>query len=333
MKKLYTIFLAAVSLSGVNAYSQCSVVVTGQTDVTCFGACDGSVQLTTVGTPTYVYSWAPGGQTVQNPNDLCAGTHTVTMTDANSCVATATVTITEPSELVTAPSTTHVTCFGNCDGSAQSNPSGGTFPYTESWQPGGPNNMCPGTYTVTVTDFNGCTATNTVTITEPAQLSVSSTSTNASCPTCSDGTATATVSGGTGPYSYDWSPGTQNSPTATGLTPGSYTICVTDNNNCTMCDTVVVGFVTGVATQDGLYGISIYPSPATDNINLVVTTPGPADMRVTLYDLTGKAILTDESAANKGTTRSYSLAGYAPGIYMVQVEINGSRMTQKVIKQ
>ncbi len=327
MKKLYSTLIAAALFSGVNLYSQCSVVITGQTDVSCFGACDGSVQVTTVGTPNYTYSWAPGGQTVQNPANLCAGTHTVTMTDANSCVATATVTITEPSQLTTAPSTTNVTCAGNCDGSAQANTTGGTFPYTENWQPGGPTNMCPGTYTVTVTDFNGCIATNTVTITEPAQLSVTSTSTDASCPTCSDGTATATVSGGTGPYSYDWSPGTQNSPTATGLTPGSYTICVTDNNNCTMCDTVAVGFVTGVVTNDGLYGISIYPNPATDNINLEVTSPGPAEMRVTLYDLTGKTIFTDESPAGR---KSYGLEGYAPGIYFVQVEISGSRMTQKL---
>src|SRR5574337_357746 len=126
MKKIY--FALAALLSGTSLFAQCTVQITGSTPATCFGACNGTATVATVGVPTYTYMWMPGGQTVQNPTDLCAGTHTVTMTDANSCVATATVTITEPSDIQVVSGVQDVTCNGACNGVAGLTVTGGTTP-------------------------------------------------------------------------------------------------------------------------------------------------------------------------------------------------------------
>jgi hypothetical protein len=242
MKKLY-LFLSA-TLLWQGTFCQCSVTVTGSTNATCNGNCNGSATLTTVGTPSFSYSWAPGGQTIQNPTNLCAGVHTVTMTDASACQATATVNITQPAVLTGTTTQVNVTCNGNCNGSINLTPTGGTTPYTYSWSPGGATTedvsaLCAGTYTVTITDANNCTSTVTATVTQPAVLNVAAT-TNTGCGSACDKSGIATPSGGTSPYTYLWSPGGQTTSTATGLCAGTFQVTVTDANGCTANGVVTI---------------------------------------------------------------------------------------------
>ncbi|TND07251.1 MAG: fibronectin type III domain-containing protein [Bacteroidetes bacterium] len=242
MKKIY-LFSALLFASPV-AYSQCSVVISGSSNVSCFGACDGSASTTMIGVPPATYAWAPGGQTIQNPTDLCPGTHTVTMIDANSCQATATVTITEPADLTLSSAGTNASCSGACDGSATVTPSGGVFPYTYSWAPSGSitntaGGLCAGTHTCTVTDFNGCSKFTVITITEPAALTVVTSSNNVNCFGDCNAIAAATPSGGTPNYSYSWSNGCSTA-TCTNLCAGSHTVTVTDSMGCTAADTITI---------------------------------------------------------------------------------------------
>ncbi len=212
-------------------------VVTG---IACNGNCDGSITLSpTGGTSPYTYSWLPGGETTPSISNLCAGTYTVTLTDANGCTATEAFTIADPSLLTAAGSGTDVSCNGDCDGTAMVTVNGGTSPYTYFWSPGGEttasiSNLCPGTYDVLVTDANGCTANASVVVAEPAPLFSNVTGTDMSCNGVCDGTATAAPSGGTGPYTYLWSPGGQTTASITGLCAGSYSVVVTDANGCTV---------------------------------------------------------------------------------------------------
>lgn len=216
------------------------------TNVLCNGACNGTATSTvTGGTAGYTYSWAPGAQTTPNLSGLCAGTYTLTVTDANGCVASNQVTITQPPALLVAPTGINVTCFGSCNGIATANASGGTPGYTYSWAPSGGNgpiasNLCPGTYTVSVTDANGCQGSGQVIITQPSQLLANSSGTNVTCNAACNGSATANGSGGIGPYTYVWNPGNINSQTISPLCPGSYTVTVTDANNCTANGTVTI---------------------------------------------------------------------------------------------
>ena len=199
------------------------------------------------GTLNYSYLWSSGGQTTATATGLISGTHTVTVTDGEGCVTTATAIITEPAPIaISFANQVNVSCFGGNNASISSVVSGGTPNYTYNWMPGastGANasSLAAGTYTLTVTDANNCTANNTVTITEPlAPLTVTSTISNVSCTGGSNGSVTAIPAGGTAPYTYIWNPSGQTTITATGLTAGVYTVTVTDNLNCTTTGTYTV---------------------------------------------------------------------------------------------
>ena len=141
-------------------------------------------------------------------------------------------------------SVTDVSCYGGSDGSATATPSGGTSPYTYQW-PGGRNSavvsdFAAGVYEVTVTDSKGCTATASVTITEPSVLTVSIGSvTDVSCNGGSDGSATATPTGGTSPYSYAW-PGSRTTAVVSDFAAGMYEVTVTDANGCTATASITI---------------------------------------------------------------------------------------------
>ncbi|KIC89526.1 SprB repeat-containing protein, partial [Flavihumibacter solisilvae] len=134
----------------------------------------------------------------------------VTVTDAMGCITTATVTITEPPLLAASTTANNADCFGTATGSATVNVSGGTAPYTYSWntlpvQTGATaTGLTAGTYTVTVTDAAGCITTATVTITEPPVLAATTVGNNVDCFGTATGSATVNVTGGTAPFTYSW---------------------------------------------------------------------------------------------------------------------------------
>ncbi len=202
------------------------------------GASNGSASATVGGgAAPYTYVWSPSGGVAATANNLMAGSYTVTVTDANGCSSNSTAAVSNaggPSILASVG--TNVNCNGASTGSASVNVNGGTGPFTYSWSPAGgtgttANNLIAGTYTVSVTDANGCASTQTVTITEPSAMSLVTNSIATSCG-ASNGSATVNVSGGTGTYTYVWSPGGGNGSTANNLSGGAYTVTVTDGNGC-----------------------------------------------------------------------------------------------------
>jgi gliding motility-associated-like protein len=233
-----------------------SASISAQTNVSCYGGNNGSATVSvTGGTTSYSYSWSPTGGSLAKASDLTAGTYTVTVTDANKCITIATAIITQPQTALSASisSQTNVLCYGGNNGSAIAAASGGTQPYSYSWNTkpaqtsDTANNLAAGTYTVTVTDSNGCIATTTAIITQPlAALSASiSSKTNVSC-FGGAGSASVSVSGGTQPYSYLWSTiPPQTTDTATSLSAGTYTVTVTDSNNCSTTASVIITSPTG----------------------------------------------------------------------------------------
>ncbi|MFN5635850.1 MAG: gliding motility-associated C-terminal domain-containing protein, partial [Flavobacteriales bacterium] len=207
------------------------------TDVTCNGLNNGTASVTASGgSAPYTYLWN-NNATSTTVSNLSPGNYTVTVTDANGCTASANVNITEPTILGASSTSTDVTCNGLNNGTASVTASGGTAPYTYLWSNGptsaNVSNLAPGTYSVVVTDANGCTVSANVNIIEPAILGASTTSTNISCNGLNNGTANVTASGGTAPYTYLWN---NNSTFATvaNLAPGNYSVTVTDANGCTV---------------------------------------------------------------------------------------------------
>jgi gliding motility-associated-like protein len=207
--------------------------ISSSQNISCYGAANGTATVTaTGGTGNYTYSWNTSPvQTNQTATNLSAGTYTATVTDENACTSTTTVTITEPiAFIVTSTQTAPINCFGG-NATVTISALGGAPPYSGT----GTFTVAAGTYTFTVFDANNCTATTTITVSQPSALSATISSvSNVSCNGGSNGTATVSVTGGTGGYSYSWSTTpVQNAATAVNLASGTYTVTITDVNGCT----------------------------------------------------------------------------------------------------
>ena len=240
----YTVTITDVngctSTSNITITEPTPLVITGTitNNVSCFGGTNGSASvIASGGTSPYSYLWS-NGSTNTSITNLAAGTYTITATDANGCTDTTSVVITEPTLLIASTAvTTNVSCNGGNDGAAAALGVGGTAPYTYAWSNGATTSsitgLSAGTYTVTITDANGCTDDEPVTITEPTPISVSTVLVNnVSCNGGSDGVATIFGSGGSAPYSFAWSNGSTNA-VAAGLSAGTYIVTLTDFNGCT----------------------------------------------------------------------------------------------------
>lgn len=215
-------------------------------NVNCFGNSTGSINLNvTGGTSPYSYNWS-NGSTSQNISNLAAGTYSVTITDANNCTAVLSgIVISQPSASLagSVTATQNVSCTGGGNGSIDLTVTGGTSPYSYNWSNGAStedlSGLGTGSYTVTITDVNGCTTTVTETITQPASSLASgiNASGNVNCNGGNNGSIDLNVTGGTTPYSFNWSNGATTEDIS-GLTAGSYTVTVTDDNGCTSSSTV-----------------------------------------------------------------------------------------------
>ncbi|HTB05807.1 MAG TPA: hypothetical protein VK806_02555, partial [Bacteroidia bacterium] len=194
------------------------------------------------GTPGYTYSWN-GGQTSSNITNVSGGTYTVTVTDANGCSVIANVTVAGSSVPITATTTpTNALCNGGTGSATVTAPTGGTAPYTYLWSNSQTTTtaspLSVGTYTVTITDNNGCSGPETVTIGQPTSVTTTPSSTPSNC-TAAIGTATITPAGGTPGYTYSWNGG-QTTSSISNLSSGIYTVVVTDANGCTLTSNVTV---------------------------------------------------------------------------------------------
>ncbi|HWB65048.1 MAG TPA: gliding motility-associated C-terminal domain-containing protein [Chitinophagales bacterium] len=219
--------VAAIATGGTN------------TNVSCFGGNNGAINVSaTGGTAPYTYNWG-GGIVTQNRSNLTAGNYTVTISDANGCTGTFSANVSQPSSALetSVSSLINVSCYGGSNGKIIISALGGTTPYGFDWGNGitnqNRNNLSAGTYNVTVTDANGCTATTGASITQPVSAldATISNTTNVSCYGGNNGSIDLSATGGTLPYTYNWGGGitTQN---RTGLAAGNYHVTVTDAHGC-----------------------------------------------------------------------------------------------------
>ena len=265
------------------------VITHTQQNVSCNGLADGAIDLTVSdGNPPYSYSWTGPSCPCGNNEDLTnllAGIYNVTVTDLVSCTETYSVTITEPSPLNVTETHTNILCFGESTGTITLTPSGGTAPYSYNWT--GPScpcngnaltNLSAGTYDVTVTDANNCSVTLNIVLTEPsAALSVTETHTNVTCFGGSDGSISLNVSGGTSPYSYNWTgPSCPcNGNSLTNLMAGTYDVTVTDANGCTDILNIIISEPSDIILSETHTNILCY-GQCTGTIDLTIsggTTP------------------------------------------------------------
>lgn len=238
-------FLASLSMSACSAPPSPLTLNASSSASICTSSTGAATVNPGGGAGSYAYSWLPGGQTTQSISNISGGTYTVIVTDAGGClIDTTTVTVTSISPMTATLSSTAPLCNGASTGIASVSVNNGSGTYTYSWLPGGQttqnvSGLSAGTYTVYITDSNGCTTDSIFTITQPAAISLTVSPTSVLCYGQNNGTATAAVAGGNPSYSFLWNTlPTQTTAAATGLSAGNYTVVVTDANNCTTASVI-----------------------------------------------------------------------------------------------
>lgn len=289
-------------------------VQVSKTNVTCYGLNNGSATANANGgQPPYSYLWSNGAVTA-TINNLAPNSYKVSITTANGCITKDSVVITQPaSPLTFTPSQTNPACYGTSTGSAAVTASGGTAPYSYSWNTNpvkttaGVNQLAAGNYSAIITDANGCMTTANFTLAEPPALNANGMVVNhISCNGLSDGQATVGASGGTGTYTYAWSTNpVQYTQTVSSLASGNYFITVTDANNCAAHSSVTIN----------------EPAPLTlSTAAFPVTCNGACNGQTVVIPSGGTPGYGYQWLPNGGTGASAS--GLCPGTYTVTVTDN-----------
>jgi hypothetical protein len=190
------------------------------------------------GTSPYTFLWTPGGKTTATATGLAAGTYTVTVEGHNGCTGSPViVAITQGFKQDSISLLLNIGCNGGNSGEVSVGTKGGVLPYTYSWSNGNTtyteSGLSAGTYTITTKDNNGCTSIVTASVTQPA-AALEATVASSSDPVCHSGkgSGSITVTGGTTPYKYLWSPAVTTNASCSTLTAGSYAITVEDAHGC-----------------------------------------------------------------------------------------------------
>jgi len=308
-----------------------SVLIATSTSVgpSCGNACDGiATAIVTGGTPAYSYLWNPTSSTMASINGLCSGTYFCTVIDSNGCTDSISVVLLNPTPIVvTLAQNISPACFGDCTGAATVMATGGSGPLTWLWTPTGCITqtcvgLCAGSYSVAVTDSIGCSVTTNVIITEPDALTANSTHTDETLAIANDGTATVIPSGGTAPYTYSWAPTGGTNATATGLDAGTYTCTITDINGCIISVIVTIGTTNGVGiatTNFDNLTVTIFPNPAQDHLQLILSTDQKNYLQLEIYNVLGEKVETLDFGKVSAVNFTYNTIALTNGIYFFRV--------------
>ncbi|MFQ5335117.1 MAG: T9SS type A sorting domain-containing protein, partial [Flavobacteriales bacterium] len=274
---------------------------------------------------TYQWDANTGNQTTSTATGLLAGTYLVTITDDNGCTKEDSISITSPQPINSTVNSVSLLCNGDSNGTATAINSGGVSPYSYQWDGNAGSQTTAtatglqvGTYYITITDMNGCTAVDSITITQPQVLTVSiaTTDDNGGC----TGSATATVGGGTSPYAYQWDDSNnQTDQTATGLCAGLYCVTVTDSNACTVfsCDSVIVG----IAHLEKSGGFTVYPNPGSGQLTLLNSSS--VDYDALVMDVSGRVLMIVRDVHSR--TTHLDLSSFGKGVYLIAIKEQDGR--------
>ncbi len=258
-----TTAIGSINVSATSTSAQCT-------------SSTGSVTVTpNSGTGPYSYLWSLGSSnaTTQSVNNIAAGTYPVTVTDNFGCTGSATATVSALQLTITSIVNATGTSCASSTGSVTVTPNNGTANYNYSWTNGGTtqtiSNLPSGSYTVTITDANGCTGTASGSVTTPNGPQATASVSNITCNGAGDGAIDVTTTGGTGTVTYNWN----NNATVEDLTTlpaGTYTLTVNDVNNCSFTLSATVtepAAVTGTISPTNITCFGLADGSATVNVN------------------------------------------------------------------
>ena len=313
--------------------SELQIETVNVTDVSCNGNSEGTISIEAMGgVPPYAYAIDGGASSASGVFEgLSAGLHVIVINDFNNCILEYSVTIDEPDAISVVVDQVNISCFGMNDGSVTLNASGGVPPFdyalngAEFTAVNTFENLSPGDYTYLVRDANSCISDGAFTIDEPDQLVISEVivdETNGN-----DGSIDIEVTGGTPPFSYEWSNGSFDQDIS-GLTGGVYSVIVTDANSCTIEGSYTVLSTVGVEELLILNEVKVYPNPATDKLFIELENSYD-EMMVEFLTEDGKIVRS--KMISQENSLQFNVSDLSGGTYFLRLNYHGSIKTIKVI--
>ena len=305
----------------------------------CFGSADGQVSWAPEGGEG-MYTYAFGGEATTETavSDLAPGTYEVTVTDEDGCSETVSVEVAAGVEITATAVSTDASCFGDDDGEVVLSAEGGTgsFQYSDDGNSFGQDNefddLLAGTYNFFVQDENGCVESVEATIGEPEAIVVTGIVSEGSV--TGEGTIDVTVTGGSLPYTYEWiGPGVsgQDGQDLEGISTGSYTVDVTDDNGCTTQETFNI--TTDIRELGAGVTATVFPNPSQGEFVVDVQGGFQGAMDFLILDAQGRTIQAGQWTATSGAFRTtLDLSGAEAGVYRLVLMANGRPNSLQLVK-
>ncbi len=306
----------------------------------CNGLSNGSATVVASGgTAPYSFNWS-NNATTSAVSGLAAGVYNVSISDAGSCIGISSVTITQPTLIAVTNNSAlsaNVSCNTGSNGVAAVNVSGGTAGYTYNWSNAAStasiSGLTAGSYSVTVTDTNGCVAAAfAVNVFEPTAIIVNAVTTNSSSASATDGSVSLTASGGTGSFTYIWSNGatTQNLNNAAA---GTYSVTVTDGNGCTNVQSATVQFSSAVNMAVNNINVNIFPNPTENTATLNINLSKSSDLMIEIININGQvlSVLNDSNVLNNQYTLNTS--EMPSGLYIIRIKAGSETAAYRLVKK
>lgn len=262
-------------------------------------------------------------------------------TDGGGNVAECSFTVTVHLAASINSSATNITCSGDCNGGAIIAISGGQGPFGVLWNNGfaGPaiGNLCPGVYTATVTDADGCQQMQIVQIMEPNPLILSNSNVINDASNSGTGSITVAINGGTMPYTYAWTrngqpfSATQN---LFGLFSGQYVLLVTDARGCTFSTPAFTISTSSVATStpEDQYQWLLYPNPAQAEVFLKLEEVAGMETHVSIFDASGRLVLDQDATKLNNDLLRIDLSNIPDGMLLVRITNEKGSFSKMLLK-
>ncbi len=306
----------------------------------CFGEANGSAYLNTSGgTPGFTFEWSNGEELGSEAENLAAGEYVVTVTDANDCISEITFTIEESSAIELDLSQTNVDCFDEATGSASVNAQGGNPGYTYEWSNGETSSeisdLSAGTYSVIVTDVNGCSNEQTFEVLENEALVFALDSTVPATTGNADGALNVTISGGAPPYVYNWYLDGEiisNEEDLSGFPEGIYQLEVFDDLGCSIIAlSLEISAVTSSLSLEAGEKILLSPNPSNGIAFLDYSFNEKKEVRLLVYDINGKLIF--ESVKHTQDVGQFAIDGkkWPAANYQVKLLVDDKIVVKQLI--
>ena len=319
----------------VSQFISASTSATSNT-LLCGSAGTGVIDLTvSAGAAPFAYSWSNGANT-EDLSGLNTGTFDLTVTDNNGCEYTDSYTVNGPTSLsFNSVNTSSPSCGVLTDGIIDISVAGGIAPYSYLWSNGSTNEdlsgVANGTYSVTVTDGNGCQTniSSTLNVVSTVAITIDNVSDES---LILGGGIDVSVSGGQAPYFILWNTGATTS-SVSGLAAGTYTVTVSDINGCLAEQTVVVDYTIPSLVDhiESVQSLNIFPNPTSDFVNFQLILNEETEVRLEIYNLAGQVIQTFTSQNGLNQNYKADLSDYPAAVYMARMIVGSDVITAKIV--